>query len=94
MALIVCGDCAKEISDRATACPGCGAPVPGNQAKPQSAGTVSGAIRVERAGLKYETIGFVLILIAIVGGIAGLGGIAGAIGFIGFLVFMAGRFID
>lgn len=28
MALIKCGECSREISDKAAACPGCGAPVP------------------------------------------------------------------
>lgn len=27
MALIACAECGKEISDKAAACPGCGAPV-------------------------------------------------------------------
>ena len=31
MALISCGECGKQISDKATACPGCGAPIAGRQ---------------------------------------------------------------
>lgn len=27
MALIICPDCSREVSDRAPACPGCGAPI-------------------------------------------------------------------
>lgn len=30
MALIKCSECGRDISDKATVCPGCGAPVPGN----------------------------------------------------------------
>ena len=28
MALIKCGECGREVSDKAAACPGCGAPIP------------------------------------------------------------------
>ena len=27
MALIKCGECGKEVSDKAASCPGCGAPI-------------------------------------------------------------------
>lgn len=95
MALVKCSECGKEISDRAGACLGCGAPL-GNSAaatapSPQA---VTNSVRVERAGFKWEAIGFVLILIAIVAGIAGAGGFAGVLGFVGFVVFIIGRFID
>ena len=30
MALITCNECGRQISDRASSCPGCGAPVAGN----------------------------------------------------------------
>lgn len=33
MALIQCHECGREISDSATSCPGCGAPVRANQHK-------------------------------------------------------------
>lgn len=37
MALIACAECGKQISDRATACPGCGCPIPA--ATPPSSGS-------------------------------------------------------
>ena len=33
MALINCAECNKEISDNATSCPGCGAPIAGEKPK-------------------------------------------------------------
>ena len=99
MALIKCGECGKEISDRAAACPGCGAPIaaPAAQAAPSAPPQTNSKVRVERAGFRWELAGFVVILVAIVVGIAG-GGVgvafAGVLGFAGFVVFMIGRFID
>lgn len=34
MALITCNECGRQISDRASSCPGCGAPVVGQSASP------------------------------------------------------------
>jgi uncharacterized membrane protein YvbJ len=95
MALIKCSECGNIISDRAVACPGCGAPL-GNGAAATSPSrlAVTNSVRVKRAGLKWEAIGFVVILVAIVAGIAGAGGLAWMLGFIGFVVFIIGRFID
>lgn len=59
-----------------------------------SAQAVTRSVRVERAGFRWEAIGFVLILAAIFVGIAGGGGFAGLLGFVGFVVFIIGRFID
>ena len=94
MALIKCSDCGKQISDRAGACPGCGAPVNGSLANAPSSAAVTKSVRVERAGFKWEAIGFFLILAAMFAGFAGAGGFAGLLGFIGFVVFIIGRFID
>lgn len=95
MALIKCSECGKEISDHAAACPGCSAPS-GKSTVPTapSPQAVTKSVRVERAGLKWEVIGFVLTLSAIVVGIAGGGGFAGALGVIGVVIFIIGRFID
>jgi predicted butyrate kinase (DUF1464 family) len=94
MALIKCSECGKDISDKAAACPGCGAPI--STAEPSSAliAETTRTVRVVRAGLRYEAIGFFLILGAIVVGLAGASGFAGFLGFVGFIVFMIGRFID
>jgi len=94
MALIKCSECAKEISDRAAACPSCGAPVGGGTATAPSSAAVTKSVRVERAGFKWEPTGFVLILVAMFAGFAGAGGFAGMLGLIGFVVFIIGRFID
>jgi len=94
MALIKCSECGKEISDRAGVCPGCGAPVGGGAATPRSSEAVTRSVRVERAGFKWEAIGVVLILVAIVSSIAGAVNFAGVLGFIGFIVYMVGRFIN
>jgi hypothetical protein len=34
MALIQCGECAQQVSDKAPACPRCGAPVAAGEARP------------------------------------------------------------
>ncbi len=94
MALIKCSECGKEISDRAGACPGCGAPVNGSTATAPFSAAVTKSVRVERAGFKWEATGFVLILVAIFIGIAGAGSFASLLGLIGFVVFIIGRLID
>ncbi|WP_420564143.1 hypothetical protein [Thalassobaculum sp.] len=46
MALISCEECGREVSDKAVACPGCGAPI----ARPQTAPTVApGIVKYDRA---------------------------------------------
>jgi len=93
MALIKCKECGKEVSDKAAACPGCGAPIapssPVVSLKPSSHANVT------RTGAKWEGIGFILIIlgmfmlfvgnpfVAVTGGIAIL---------VGFIVFLVGRF--
>ena len=86
MALIKCGECGKEISDKAASCPGCGAPSVPGRAVP---------VNVTRAGGKWEGWGFSLIVggmltamvaeppVSSVGGVAMLAG---------FAVFIIGRF--
>lgn len=53
MALIECGECGKRISDKAAACPACGAPTGSNG---------GAAVSVTRAGGKWEGWGFVMIV--------------------------------
>lgn len=43
MALIKCAECGKELSEKAVACPGCGAPSPVKSLVPAEPGTSSGA---------------------------------------------------
>lgn len=77
MALVKCRECGKEISDKAAACPSCGAPMAGGA-----------PVRVTRVGAKYEQIGFGLIVVGLIALLAGVhwGGIAMLVGFVVFLV--------
>lgn len=82
MALIECGECGREVSDKAASCPGCGAPI-GAQGK---------TVKAKRAGAGLETTGFLLIAGAVVGAIAGLDPlISFNVGLVGFVVFVIGR---
>ncbi len=94
MALIKCSECGKEVSDKAAACPGCGAPL---TALPTAVSIdPSSHAHVTRTGAKWEGLGFVLVLVGMVVGIAAsppistIGGIAAAIGIV---VFIIGRFL-
>ena len=89
MALIKCEDCGREVSDKAAACPQCGAPIAVQE--PVSIDPQTHA-RVTRTGAKWEGIGFLLIaggVITLIAGAGALGGIAIAVGFV---VFLVGRF--
>jgi uncharacterized paraquat-inducible protein A len=84
VALITCPDCNKPMSERAAACPNCGAP----SAKAKATSTT-------RAGGKWEAVGFLMMLAAF-----GTGTTQTTAGFVlsmillpvGFLVFLIGRF--
>lgn len=82
MALIKCAECGKEISDRATTCPACGAPVGEAQAA---------VVEVTRAGGKWEGWGFVMI---VAGLIATMSNTSWGVPLLmaGFAVFLVGRF--
>ena len=58
MALIKCGECAKEVSDKAATCPGCGAPIGSVTSAPQTAAPVA----VKRTRGKWEAAGTVLVI--------------------------------
>lgn len=80
MALINCSECGKEISNKASSCPGCGNPV-NNSTK-----------TVKRAGAKYESFGFILIIVGMFMMFADYGGRLGTALFIlGFIIFVVGR---
>ena len=53
MALIKCSECGKEVSDRASACPNCGAPPSGVNTRQRRDNT---PVRVVRAGWRWEAI--------------------------------------
>lgn len=89
MALIKCAECGNEISDKAAACPNCGAPVAG------AASAVSfhpaSHVNVTRTGAKWEGMGFVMIAFGLVSMMAGWHW-GGVLLMAGFIVFLIGRF--
>lgn len=89
MALISCSECGKKVSEKADACPNCGAPISGNTGvllNPQS------HTKVTRTGAKWEGIGFILIVVGMISAMTAQGGFGGLLLLIGFMVFIIGRF--
>lgn len=83
MALIECGECGREVSDKAASCPGCGSPM-ATQRVSTGKGTSGGTL---------EAVGFLLIVGGMVAGMAGAGGPPAMAAFIvGCVVFLMGRF--
>jgi predicted amidophosphoribosyltransferase len=70
MALIKCSECGKDVSDKATACPNCGAPIGSERAPQRRANT---PVRVVRAGWRWEAIGALLVIGGLIAGMAGAG---------------------
>lgn len=94
MALISCPECSKEISDKAAACPNCGAPQAGSAAPSIKLNSESHA-HVTRTGASWEGWGFVLIVGGMLVAMATdppISTIAGTAIFVGFIVFLVGRF--
>ena len=89
MALIKCSECAKEVSDKATACPNCGAPI-GSERTPQRRGNT--AVRVVRAGWRWGAIGALLVIGGLIAGIAGASS-GWFVLIVGFVIFIIGRVI-
>ncbi len=91
MALVGCSECGRGISDKATACPGCGAPT-GSADEPTGSKSAS---RVRRAGAVWEGAGFCLIVGGMITAMAA-DGTAGSVGGValvsGLVVFLVGRF--
>jgi len=91
MALISCTECGKEVSDKASSCPNCGAPISSN-------GSVSlnpeSHAKVTRTGAKWEGIGFLLIVGGMITAMASAADnhIGGIMVTVGFVVFLIGRF--
>ncbi len=88
MALIKCSECDNDVSDKAAACPKCGAPVAGVKSK----AAPSAAKTVKRAGGIWEAIGTLLIIASIPACVADNTGLGGTLAVIGFVVFIIGRF--
>jgi predicted RNA-binding Zn-ribbon protein involved in translation (DUF1610 family) len=89
MALIKCSECGKEVSDKATACPNCGAPI-GSEHAPQRRGNT--AVRVVRAGWRWEAIGALLVIGGLIAGITGAS-FGWFVLIVGFVIFIIGRVI-
>lgn len=89
MALVSCTECSKEISDKAAACPNCGAPM-----MVTAGGAGVQHVRVTRTGGRWEAGGFVLIVIGLLTAMGADGGVAHAgvfTMFIGLAIFIIGR---
>ena len=86
MTLISCQECNKEISDQAASCPSCGVPIANAPSNQNST--------VNRAGAKWESIGFLMIVGGMIFGMASApdNHIGGTIAGIGFILFLVGRF--
>jgi DNA-directed RNA polymerase subunit RPC12/RpoP len=88
MALIKCSECGKAVSDKAVACPSCGAPL-------LAAATANKTpVRVVRAGWRWEAIGALLVIGGLIAAIAGAGGFGWFVLIVGFVIFMIGRFVN
>ena len=89
MPLVPCPDCGKEVSPRAPTCPQCGAPL---QAKPERTPEPSSRpVAVRRVGAYWEGIGFVLIVVGMIGGM--VGSWLGWLALPGIIAFLIGRFL-
>lgn len=91
MALIKCRECAKEVSDKAATCPGCGAPIGYVASAPQTAAPVA----VKRTGGKWEAAGTVLVIAGLLPVMFASPPLStiGSIAFVvGLAVFVIGRF--
>lgn len=89
MALIKCGECGNEVSDKAAACPKCGAPI----AAPTGGNEAASAPKtVKRAGGAWEAVGTLLIIASIPACISDNTGVGGVLALVGFVVFNIGRF--
>lgn len=94
MALIECSECAGKVSDRAEACPHCGAPPAARPpSKNPSQKAKSEPRAVGRRGGLWEAVGFLAIVAGMLIGMAGGdSGFAWTLGVIGFVIFLIGRF--
>ena len=73
MGLITCRDCKKEVSDRALACPGCGAPLATANASASGAGTAvarSGPSKVTRMVALLAAFGLLILGLQVLYGAA------------------------
>jgi len=60
MALIKCTECGKEVSDKAAACPGCGAPPPLRSLVPDQPGSTTVAASLAWVAIALAVVGLVI----------------------------------
>jgi uncharacterized OB-fold protein len=89
VALIKCGECGREVSDKATTCVGCGVPL--TAAEVSSRGR-DARTTVTRRGGKWEAAGTVLVIVGLIFYITTGEAFGGIAMLVGFVVFIIGRF--
>lgn len=96
MALTKCSECGREVSDKAAACVGCGAPLSSvSESKATTLAAEPAQVQVTRKGGKWEAIGTVLVVVGVLSvmfatpPISTLGALAVVTGLV---VFVVGRF--
>jgi len=90
MALILCSECKKEVSDKAFSCPHCGAPIsPGTLTSDENVTTIQ---LTKKKWKKHKLIafiilivGFIMVMKALEGDGAGYGSLGGVLIFIAFI---------
>jgi hypothetical protein len=89
MALIKCSECGKDVSDKAAACPNCGAPLSTSSGRASQGHQAP--VRVVRAGRWCEAVGALLVIAGLIAAIAGAA-FEWLVLIVGFVVFIIGRF--
>lgn len=89
MALVKCAECGNQISDKASACPKCGAPM----ARP---------VTIEQTGKRHKTIQLIGVLLIVIGMVSCMAGVRGdseptaaivgaGMAIVGLVLWFAGR---
>ena len=91
MALISCTECGKEVSDKASSCPGCGAPIALSE---RTTPAPQQHVKVTRSGGAWEGVGFLAIVAGVIAAFATDDGnhVGAILIVVGFVVFLVGRF--
>ena len=74
MALLACSECGKEISDKASACPNCGAPLSASKETSPISGAVSPPVSPPQSSKKSEKLKYIvlgIVIIAVISAFAG-----------------------
>ena len=99
MALIACPECAKEISDKAAACPHCGHPMKDSQNAATKDSPVAKAMTPEddvtpqATGREWRIVQLIGGLLVVTGAVAWIGNSsdAGMVFFLGCVIYLGGR---